>query len=334
MALRIILAIVILAGLAVAGFFFLPYFWGNSSDIHLPGVVEIQEVRLGSKIGGRVAEVLVREGDVVEAGQLLVRFAVPELEAQREQQQGRLSAAEATLQRAKNGSRPEEIRQSKSDLESNEADLRQAENELTRAESLFKAKTTTQADLDAARANRDRFKGRVASSRAHFDMMEIGSRPEDIALAEANVIEARGKLAEIDANLEESKVIAPERAVVEVVAVRQGDLVVPNTPVIRVLRAADLWVRVYVPETQLGKIHLGQKASITMDAYPNRRFSGTVFQIANESEFTPRNVQSVDERRYQVFGVKVRVDDSEGVFKAGMAAQVYLEAQVPTESWK
>ena len=322
MALRYIVAIAIIATGVVSSVIYFELFWLPKQPMRLPGVVEIQEVRLGSKIGGRVAEVLVREGEIVEPGQLLVRFAVPELEAQREQQEGRLAAVEATLLRTKNGSRPEEIRQAKSDLESSEADFKQAEEDFARIEPLYKAGTVTRADLDAARAARDRFKGRAASNRAHFDMMQIGSRPEDILLAEANVVEARGKLNEIKANLEEAKVIAPERALIEVVAVRQGDLVSPNTPVIRVLRAADIWVRVYVPETELEKVSLNQSVTATTDAYPNRQFKGTVFQIASESVFTPRNIQSLEERRYQVFGVKVRIEDNNGIFKAGMAAQI------------
>jgi HlyD family secretion protein len=90
-------------------------------------------------------------------------------------------------------------------------------------------------------------------------------------------------------------------------------------------------VRVYVPETKLGKVRLNQQAKLTMDACPDRVFTGTVFQIASEAEFTPRNVQSVEERRYQVFGVKVRVDDTEGLFKAGMAAQVTFEFESARE---
>lgn len=322
MSARTIVAIFVVVLIAIGAVVLSQSYWRQSETMQLPGVVEIQEVRLGSKIGGRVAEVLVREGEIAEPGQLLVRFAVPELEAQRQQQEGRVAAMEATLLRAKNGSRPEEIQQAHSDLESNEADLKQAEEDYVRVERLFKAGTLTRADYELARAAQDRFRGRVASSRAHYELMKIGSRPEDIALAEANLLEARGKLVEIKANLDEAKVIAPERAVVEVVAVRQGDLVPPNTPVVRVLRAADLWVRVYVPETQLGKVRLDQEVTATIDAYPNRTFKGKVFQVASESEFTPRNVQSLEERHYQVFGVKVRIDDTEGIFKAGMAAQI------------
>ena len=129
----------------------------------------------------------------------------------------------------------------------------------------------------------------------------------------------------MQANLAEANVVAPEKAVVQVVSVRKGDLVPANQPIVRVLRADDQWVKVYVPETELGRVRLNEKVWVTCDADPGRRFAGTVFQISSESEFTPRNVQSVGERRYQVFGVKVRVEEGEDVFKPGMAANVIFE---------
>ena len=107
-------------------------------------------------------------------------------------------------------------------------------------------------------------------------------------------------------------------------AVRTGDLVPPNQPVLRVLRDDDLWVKVFVPETQLGEIKLGRQVEVTVDSYPGRRIPGTIDQIASVSEFTPRNVQSVDERRHQVFAVKVKVDNRDGIFKSGMAAEVAI----------
>jgi HlyD family secretion protein len=107
-------------------------------------------------------------------------------------------------------------------------------------------------------------------------------------------------------------------------AVRKGDVVTPNQPVIRALTMQDRWVKVFVPSTDLGKVRMHQKVEVTCDSYPNKRFPGEVIQVATISEFTPRNIQTVDERRYQVFGVKVRVDDNGEVFKAGMYAQVYV----------
>jgi multidrug resistance efflux pump len=344
--------------------------------LRLPGVVEIQEVRLGSKIGGRVAKVGVKEGEIVAAGAELVTFEVPELEAQRDQWLARLRVAEAELDRARNGPRKEEkdaakaavdaararwqrlktgwreeeVRQAKSELESADADLKLAREEYDRVDRLFRQGSLSRADYDTARATRDRSLGRSAAARARLDMFATGSRPEDIAeaaaelaryqanydlllagtrsedlaAAEARVAEARGKLAEVEANLQESVIRAPERVLVEVLGVRKGDLVPPNQPILRVLRADDLWVKVYVPETKIGGIRLNDPVQVTVDSSPGKPFQGRVEQIASISEFTPRNIQSVDERRHQVFGVKVRVPDPEGVFKSGMAAEVLV----------
>ena len=106
--------------------------------------------------------------------------------------------------------------------------------------------------------------------------------------------------------------------------VRPGDIAEANQPVALVLRADDLWVKAYISEVDLGKIKLGQKVEVTCDAFPGKRFAGEITYIASAAEFTPRNVQTIDERRHQVFGFKVRVADSQGVFKSGMAADVWL----------
>jgi HlyD family secretion protein len=344
--------------------------------LRLPGVVEVQEVRLGSKVGGRVREVMAVEGSLVEPGEPLVALDLPELEAQQAQWEGKLKTAEADLEKARHGPRreeiaaaeaaaeaaearwkrmrvgyrEEEIRQARSDWSSAEADLKFAEEQLSRYENLFQRQSVAKAELDSVRANFDRARGRAAAARAHLDLLTTGNRPEDIAEAaallaqaqanldllkagtrpediariEGEVAETRGKLRELEANLAEAVVRAPSRAVVDVVSVRPGDLVAPGQAVVRILRAEDLWVKVFIPETELGRVRLGQPATVTVDAYPGKQFTGKVFQIATQSEFTPRNIQSVDERRHQVFGAKVRVADPQGVFKSGMAAEVTL----------
>jgi len=114
---------------------------------------------------------------------------------------------------------------------------------------------------------------------------------------------------------------------VEVLGVRKGDLVPPNTPIVRAMHLDDRWVKVFVPSTQLGKLRHGQAVEVTCDAYPDRRFPGKIIQIATISEFTPRNVATADERAHQVFGVKVQVEDDGLVFKPGMAAEVYVPVE-------
>jgi multidrug resistance efflux pump len=360
----------------------LGFFWPFGSErerLKLPGVVEIQEVRLASKIGGRIQSIEVNEGDVVEPDRLIVRLEVPELEAQRDQAYARVKAAEAELAKAIHGARPEEkdaaraqvaaaeasharliagwreeeVRQAKGELEMADANLKLAREAFDREDKLFRSgsSSSSRADWDTARYTRDSAQGRYAAAKARHEMLDRGSRTEDIAeaaakldqakanqrlieagtreedkdLARARLAEAKAKLNELEANLKEAEVRAPERALIDVLAVRKGDVVAPNQPVARVLRAADMWVKVYVPETLLGKINVGQPVTLTVDSEPGKKFSGSVTHIAAESEFTPRNVQSVDERRHQVFGVKIKVDDPQGVFKAGMAAEATFD---------
>jgi multidrug resistance efflux pump len=360
----LILALVLVAAGTAIGFF-----WPRreAQTLVLPGLVEIQEVRLGSKIGGRVKTIETREGYIASPNQTLVTLDVPELEAQRRQAEARLQQAQFDLEKArngpraeekeaarmameaarqrylrvKNGPRPEEIVQARNDLKSAEADLQLALDRFDRAEQLLKRKAISTEEYEAARSNRDRLRAVVGKMRAYLDQLLRGSRQEDIDEAKAQfdqaqanynlllagTAEALGKLQEIEASLREAVVQAPERVVVEVLSVRPGDLVAPNQPMIRVLRADDLWVKAYVPETQLGKVRLNQEVQVTIDSYPDRRFTGTIIQVASEAEFTPRNVQSPDERRYQVFGIKVRVPDPQGIFKSGMAAEVTVPLQ-------
>jgi multidrug resistance efflux pump len=351
-------------------------FGGRERELRLPGVVEIQEVRLSSKVGGRVAKVAVAEGDLVEPGQPLVYLEAPELQAQRAQAEAKLKSAAADLEKAQRGARreeraaaraamqaaearyqkleagprKEEIEQARAELVSAEAELKRSEKELRRTEKLSVQRALAQADLDVAVAAVGKWRGQTDSARArlklllagtrpeeiaeakaeadraraNYELLEAGTRPEEIAAAEARVAELKARLSEIDVNLREAVVRAPERAVVEVLAVRAGDVLNANQPVARVLRAEDLWVKVFVPETDLGRIRLNQTVAVTVDAYPGKRFVGTVRQVASVSEFTPRNVQSASERQHQVFAIKVRVADPQGVFKAGMAAEVLL----------
>lgn len=342
----------------------------------LPGAVEVQEVRLGSKLGGRVSKIFVVEGDHVKAGDPLVQFEAPELDAQREQLEARLRSAESQQQKAiagpleeekdaaraaakaaeakwkmmEKGFRVEEKRQAEASLDAALAELELANREWKRVDALAQSRNATRAEIDFATMTLNRAKANMEAAVARKQiatvgmreeereaadwerqrlqslskLMDRGTRAEDLAVAQYTLKETAAKLRELEANLNEAVVKAPEDAVVEIVAVRKGDLVPPNQPVVRILRAADLWVKVYVPETELGLVKLGQEVDVTVDSHPGRQFKGKVSHIAGVSEFTPRNIQSADQRKHQVFGIKVLVENSEGVFKSGMAAQVYV----------
>jgi multidrug resistance efflux pump len=383
---RLLLGGVLLAVLAAGVGFFWP-FGNRGKDLRLAGIVEIQEVRLGSKVGGRVKEVVGRTGDsnnggnlegvVVEAGQPLVIFDVPELESQYEQAKARMEtaradfdkakvtvpqevvmakatadSAKARFERAKAGPRPEEKEQAKSELDTAEAEWKQALEDYERIRTLYEKRSAARAEYDAALSIRNRAVGKRNAARAHFNFLKKyrqedideaeaewlkaqakwqeleSTQAQEIALSRTRWQESQAKVKELQVNLKEAVVATPKKARVEVISVRQGDLIPPNQPIVRLLYLEDLWVKAYVPETELYKVRLNQRAEVLIDG-SNQRFSGTVYYVSPISEFTPRNVQSMDERHHQVFAIKIRVDNCEGVFHSGMAAEVLLRAEEP-----
>ena len=368
------LVILLLLGVAAALGFFWP-FGDGSGTLRLHGIVEIQEVRLASKVGGRIAKVLVQEGDEVQPNQLLavldekekMEAQVEKLEAQKNeaeiyvQQLGKslpleIEAAKAAMEvaelrwkRTKEGWRKEEIDIAQKELNAAYADLEYARKEHKRVSDLVEKNSASEGEKDLAYANKERAESKYLAADSKLAMVESGGwiREQGIALKELDQAKANyqkisetryeveaqalAKVRAIDADLKkaridlkETEIRAPARAIVEVVAVRAGDVVAPNQPIIRVLNAADLWVKVFVPETELGKLRLKQKVDVRCDAYPGKNFQGEVVQVGSIAEFTPRNVQSKEERRFQVFPVKIRVSDPQGVFKAGMAAEVLV----------
>ena len=383
---KLILGGVCLAALVACLGFFWPF--GSRRDIlRLPGIVEIQEVRLGSKVGGRVKHLVGKsgsesnggnlEGQVVEADQKLVIFDVPELEAQSKQAKARMEtawadyekakvtvpqevivakattdSAKARFERMKAGPRQEEKEQAQSDLETAQAELKQALEDYKRIRDLYEKESVARAEYDAALSTRDKAQGKFNSAKARVNLMKKyrqedideaeaewkkceakwkeleQTQDQEIALAKSRWEEAKAKVKELEVNLSEAVVSAPRKAVVDVISVRVGDLVAPNQPIVRLLYPEDLWVKAYVPETELHKVRLGQQVEVLIDN-STKRFKGTVYYIAPISEFTPRNVQSVDERHHQVFAIKIRVDNTEDMFHSGMAAEVLLPVQKP-----
>jgi membrane fusion protein YbhG len=326
------------------------------------GTVEARDIRVGSKVGGRIDKILVREGDSVVPGQLLIAFDDKELLASLAQSraaaeksehgfrpeeiaQARASAAQAKAEydQRKNGYRQEDIDAAKADFDRATADEVRTHLDFQRYDALAAKDLVSKQQRDTAEANwkmalaqkqnaqhkldelRKGYRAEeIASAEARYhqtqatlEMYERGSRPEDIAAAKA-------ALAYQEALFRERQVLAPAAATVEVLDVRPGDLIPPNTPVATLLERDQIYVRIYIPETEIGHVHLGQKAEIRVDSFPNQTFNGVVEQINQQAEFLPRNVQTREERVHQVFGVKVRIDDTSHRVLAGMAADIKL----------
>jgi len=280
----------------------------NSKPQSVSGTIETDEARVASRYGGRVEKIFAWEGDSLKQGQPIVELDAAELQARRDQMAAQLAESEA-------GPRKEEIEAAKHDWEALSADLEQARVDAKRAEDLYAARTISETEREQAHTRVKMLSNNAAASKARYDLLLAGTRPEQIA-------RARAQLAEMDAQLREMKIAAPSECVLEVLSVKVGDVLAPNREVATLLLTQHIWVRVYVPEPWLGHIQLNQQVKVRVDSDPGRDFSGVVEQIAREAEFTPRNVQTVGERVKQVFGIKVRLENREGKLRAGMSADV------------
>jgi multidrug resistance efflux pump len=358
-----IMVIAVVAVLIIAAVLLTLHFWPHKTKLLFSGSVEVQDIHVGSKAGGRVTDVLALEGDSVHAGQVLVAFDDKELAATlatskanyekaaagfrpEEIAQMRAAAAEAhaDYQLKLNGNRPEDIAQAQADVDRAQADAVRADADWERISGLVEKDVVSKQQGDATRDADLSAQAALRDAQQKLTEMQRGFRPEEIAAAAAADREAQAKLEEyqrgsrkedIDAALaqmqydeaayRERQVTSPAEAVVEVMSVRPGDLLAPNSPVATLLEKGQTYIRIYVPETEIARVHLGQKAHVTMDATGSQSFSGDVEEINQESEFLPRNVQTRDERVHEMFGVKVRVEDPDGDLRSGMAADVLLE---------
>jgi multidrug resistance efflux pump len=289
----------------------------------LAGTLEARAVEVGSLVGGRVAHVAVEEGSEVAAGDLLVAFetelvdrALDGARARAVAAAARADSARARLDLALAGPREEAVERLRIEWEAAKTDLRRLE--------------ALHADGVADRAAYDRALVREATSRQSYEEAERGSRKEEIAAAraalaaEAAALEVeRAAVARLEREREELFVRAPAAGRIEAIDLRPGDLVAPHRPVAKLLEPEELWVRVYVPEPRLAEVAVGALAAVAVDTYPGRSFPGRVVEIRHQAEYLPRNVQTLDQRSDQVFGVKVALE-SAAELRPGMAALVTL----------
>lgn len=343
----VVIVVVALATLGMRSWF------KRDSTLTASGTLEARDVNVGSKVGGRVERVNVLEGDQLHAGQVILTFEDSELNARLLSARGKYEEAKANYEKMLHGSRPEDIAEARgtaeyqqhfsdtyrADIEKAKADLDNAAANYRRAQQLASHDVVSRQYLDdaedkykAAQATLTSYQqalvasqGSIAASEAAKKRAERGFRPEDIAMAKAQMIAAEGDLKEAQSQWDEREVKSPANAVVEVMDIRPGDLLPANTTVAKLLEADQLFVVVYIPEGMVGRVHLGQDAEVRVDAF-DHPFHAKVEQIRQQAEFLPRNVETKDEREHQVVGVKLRVDNPEARLRAGIHADVkFLE---------
>lgn len=297
----------------------------EDSPLEASGTVEATEAQLGFQLPGRIAAILVREGDRVRVGDTLALLDRAELEARRHQTLAQLAAAQALLGELVAGSRDEERAQAREQLRAAREQYGDAQRELARVRQLFDAGALSQEALDRAALAFELASSRRDQAEQQLRLVETGPRPERIAAQRALVAQAEAAVRQADAMLSYAVIVAPFDGVVTVRDREPGEAVPAGAPVLTVMNLDDRWVRIYVPEDRIGAVSLGQPAEISSDTYPGAVYPGEVSFISTHAEFTPRNVQTREERVKLVYAVKVRVvRDERDHLKPGVPADVRL----------
>lgn len=276
--------------------------------IHLNGRIEAPTVDLAPKVPGRVTEVLVREGDRVKAGALLVRLDLGETSIAVEREQAGVRAAQARAEDLEAGSRRSEIDVAEAEVLDRRVAVAGAQKEAERQRFLFSRKVGTERDYDQARITLERARAALKVSQERLDLAREGSRPNQTKAAEAETDRARAVLEQSVAVAREGEIRAPADGVIVHRLAEPGQLVAIGQPAVTLAFTNRLYVRTFIPETQLGKVRMGTRATVTVDAFPGREFPARITEIAPEAEFTPKQVETKSERVNLVFAAKADLD--------------------------
>lgn len=326
---RLIAAIVLI--LVVAAGSYAWWKWDKArpaagGSLVLYGNVEIRQVDLAFGVDGPIAQVLVDEGDTVEAGQTLAIldqapfcYSVATAEAT-------LQVADARLAELVAGFRPQEIERSKATVFSGEAALENAQVNLKRAEELLRRNVVSQQALDSARMAQRTTEAALREARADLALRLEGTREEQITQQRAELEARRTSLALQRYRLERSTLKAPNAGIVLTRIREPGAVVMPNTPILTLSVIDPVWIRAYVDEPSLGRAVPGTAVAVTTDATPRKVYAGRIGYVSPTAEFTPKSVETPELRTDLVYRVRVIVDNPDHALRQGMPATVTLRA--------
>jgi HlyD family secretion protein len=284
---------------------------GNKNEISASGTIETTEVTVGAKVGGQIQRLYVDEGAQIKQGDTLLLIDRSDLEIQLAQAVASADAVTAQYTLAVRGARQEDITQA-------EATLKNAEDDLHRMENLSKESSVSAKQLDDART-------RYILTQQTYDKLKRGLRPEEIEAARAHRDQANAAVSAIRKKINDAVVLAPVSGVITQKSVEEGEIVLPNGSLFRLSRLDKVHLVIYVTEEELARVKLGQDAKISIDGEPDKTFPGKVIYISSKAEFTPKNVQTKEDRTKLVFGVKIEIPNPDQILKPGMPADALIE---------
>lgn len=298
----------------------------TAGPLRASGTVEVTEAHLGFVAGGTITSVLVEEGDVVKADDPLAVLDTARLSARLRSAMAQEAAAEARLSEALSGARPEERATAAAGATAATQRHAQTMRDLERARSLFEGGAISRQQFEQAETARDLAEAAMVQAQEQAGLVSAGPRQESILALRSARDAATAVVAELESALGEATLRAPFDGLVAIRHREPGEITGPGGPVVTLQQPDRRWVRVFIPEVQMERIQLGQSVSIFSDGRPDAPFSGTVTYLGARAEFTPRNVQTKEDRMKLVYPAKVTIDgDPNHELKAGLPVDVEIE---------
>jgi HlyD family secretion protein len=311
-----------------------------ANEVRVSGHVEATDVRLAPEVGGRITVLNVKEGDRVEPNAVVLQIDERDIQLTVDRAKAERSQAEAQLALLEAGSRREDIGQAQAqaaaardEVSAARAEFASAEADLERFDALLKANAGSRKQRDDAATRRDVARehvqgaeSRVRAADQSTARLVSGARPQEIAAARARVAATTAQVATAEKSLGDTTLRSPISGVVTEKLVEVGEMIAPRTPAIVITDLAQAWADVFVPEPVIPRLRLGQQATVLTDAGGNG-IAGTITYISPKAEFTPRNVQTAEERSKLVYRVRVSVDNKDGVLKQGMPVDAVIPLQ-------
>jgi HlyD family secretion protein len=325
---RVIPIVILLTAAVAASAYYYLQLTNKSAPVNqltFSGNIEAHESLVGFKVQGRIVELPVEEGQQVAQGALLARLDDADFKQRVVIDEATVRVRESDLALTLAGTRHQEVKAAQQTMIDAEADLEQKKLDNERAKQLFTKDEVSAQDRDQAATSLKRSEAIFKVTQQRYNESVEGSRKEDIAIARANLNEAKAGLGLSQVNLSYTILRAPSAGVVTVRQVELGEVVAPGSPVVTLADLDHIWLRAYVAETDLGRIQWGQEAILTTDTYPGKQYHGRISFISSAAEFTPKSVQTYAERVTLVYRIKIDIDNPNHELKPGMPADARID---------
>jgi len=291
----------------------------------LSGTVESKDVRISSLAGGRITEINYDEGDEIKTGDIIAKIDCRDYELQLAQAETVIKGAKARLRLIKNGSRKEDIAAASEVIKQTEIGLEKAQKEYDRLEKLFNSGSITEKEFDDIKVLRDKSRSQLDQSRHILEKLQNGAQIEEIDSVAASVKQAEASKAILEKKISDCIILSPSDGTVLHRLAEPGEIATPGMPLLTVSDITKMKIKAFVPEKELGHIKNGAEVQLFIDTFPKTSFTGKIASISTEAEFTPKTIQTADERVKTVYEFKVIAENKDRIFKPGMPVDIVID---------